>query len=159
MRIWKREEGQALVETAVSAGLLFAMLLGAAEFSQLAYYAIEVSNSAKAAALYGAQNHSTATNVAGMLAAAQSENSAVTLVSPTTGGFTTTDGYTCTCSGGGTTSVSCSNNSVTSPSCSNSYTEVTLTVQTQVSFTPVVHIPGITGPFKFTATAKQKVIQ
>jgi Flp pilus assembly protein TadG len=152
----KREEGQALVETALSITLLFLILLGAVEFGQLAFNAIEVVNAAKAAAQYAAQSHVTAADLAGMKQAAQNEYhtpSALTLVSPTAG-----SGYACTCAGTGA-ATSCTNNSVTAPACPGSYMEVTVTVQTQVSVTPAIHILGISGPFQLTGTAKQKVLQ
>jgi Flp pilus assembly protein TadG len=151
----KREEGQALVETALSVTLLFLMLLGAVEFGQMAFAAIAVGNAAKAAAQYAAQSPATAVDLAGITQAAQNEyptSAAVTLVSPTA-----TSGYACTCAGTGT-SVVCTNNSVSAPSCA-SYMEVTITVQTQVSFTPGIHIPGLRGPFLLKGTAKQKVLQ
>jgi Flp pilus assembly protein TadG len=152
----KREEGQALVETALSMALLFIMMLGAVEFGQLAYFSIEVVNTAKAAAQYGAQSPATAADLAGILQAAKKESStpsAVTLVSPTA-----TSGYACTCAGTGI-SVSCANNSLSSPACPGSTMEVTVTVQTQASFSPGIHIPGLPGPFLITGTAKQKVVQ
>jgi Flp pilus assembly protein TadG len=66
-----REEGQALVETAVSMSLLVLLMLGAVEFGRLAFAAIEVNNTAKAAAQYGSQSHATALDQSGMLQAAQ----------------------------------------------------------------------------------------
>lgn len=153
----KREEGQALLETALSIALLFLMMLGVVELGQYAYFAIEVTNTAKAAAQYGGQSAATAADVAGMLQAAKSEYStpsAVTLVSPTA-----TSGYTCTC-WGSITPVSCTNNSLTSPTCgAGSALEITLTVQTQVSYSPGIHLPGLPGPFVTKATVKQKVLQ
>jgi Flp pilus assembly protein TadG len=152
----KREEGQALVETALSMTLLILMMLGAVEFGQMAFSAIAIGNAAKAAAQYAAQSHVTAADLAGMQQAAQNEYptpSSLTLVSPTA-----TSGYACTCAGTGV-SVVCTNNSVSSPACPGSYMEVTVTVQTQVSFTPGIHIPGLPGPFQLKGTAKQKVLQ
>jgi Flp pilus assembly protein TadG len=152
----KREEGQALVETALSMSVLLLMMLGAVEFGAMAYSAIAVGNAARAAAQYGAQTPSTAADVAGMTQAAKNEYptpSAITLVSPTA-----SSGYACNCAGSGT-SVSCTNNSVTAPACPGSYMEVTVTVQTQVSYTPGIHIPGLGGPFQLRGTAKQKVLQ
>jgi Flp pilus assembly protein TadG len=152
----KREEGQALVETALSMALLLLMMLGAVEFGRLAFFAIEVGNAARAAAQYASQSPSTAADLAGIQSAAQNEYitpSALTLVSPTA-----TSGYACTCAGTGT-SVSCTNNSLSSPACPGSYMEVTVTIQTQVSFTPGIHIPGFSGPFVLKGAAKQKVLQ
>ena len=50
------EDGQALIETSISASLLILLMLGAVEFGRAAYVAIEVSNAARAAAQYGAMN-------------------------------------------------------------------------------------------------------
>jgi Flp pilus assembly protein TadG len=154
----KREEGQALVETSLSIALLFLMMLGVVELGQFAYAAIEVMNTAKAAAQYGSQTPGTAANLAGMLRAAQNEYStpsAVSLLSPTA-----TTGYACNCSGS-TTAVSCTNNSLTAPTCGAGTTlEVTITVQTQVNYSPGIQIPGLlTGPIHIKATAIQKVLQ
>jgi len=150
------EEGGALVETALSMSFLLIMLLGAVEFARLGYASLQLNNAAKAAAQYGAQSRTTAGNRAAMLTAAQNEYfnpSGVTLVSPTS-----TSGYACNCAGSGA-SVSCSINSVTSPACPGSVMEVTFTVQTQASFDPFIHLPGIPGPFTLKATAIQKVLQ
>lgn len=152
----KREEGQALVETALSMTLFILIMLGAVEFGQLAFSAIALGNAAKAAALYAAQSPATAVDLAGIRQAAQSEYptpAELTLVSPTA-----TSGYACTCAGTGT-SVVCTNNSVSAPACPGSYMEVTVTIQTQASFTPGIHIPGLSGPFLVKGTAKQKVLQ
>jgi Flp pilus assembly protein TadG len=152
----KREEGQALVETAFSMGLFIVLMLGAVEIGRLAYFSSEVGNSAKAAAQYASQSAATAADLSGILSAAQSEYatpSSVTLISPTA-----TSGYACTCAGSGV-SVSCANNSLSSPACPGSFMEVTVTVQTQVSFNPGIHIPGLPGPFLIKGTAKQKVLQ
>jgi Flp pilus assembly protein TadG len=152
----KREEGQALVETALSMTVLILMLLGAVELGQMAFAAIAVGNAAKAASQYAAQSPVTAADLAGIRQAAQNEYptpSSLTLVSPTA-----TSGYTCSCAGTGT-SVVCTINSVSSPACPGSYMEVTVTVQTQVSFTPGIHIPGLPGPLQLRGTAKQKVLQ
>lgn len=151
-----REEGQALVETAISMSLLVVMMLGAVEFGRLAFAALEVNNAAKAAAQYGSQSHATALDRAGMLQAAQNEfvtPSAVQLLSPTA-----TSGYSCSCADSGN-SASCTNNSITSPECPGSYVEVTLTIHTQTSFDPLVHIPGFAGPFTLNGVARQKVLQ
>jgi Flp pilus assembly protein TadG len=152
----KREEGQALVETALSMSLLFLMVLGAVEFGRLAYFTIEVNNAAKAAAQYAAQNPATAADLTGMLTAAQNEYStpaSISLVSPTAA-----SGYACSCASSGT-SVSCSNNSLTSPPCPGSYMEVTVTVETQVTYTPGIHVPGFPVSFPIYGVAKQKVLQ
>ena len=151
-----REDGTALVETALSMSLFVLLMLGAVEFGGLAYAAIEVSNAAKAAAQYGAQSPATAADLAGMLTAAQNEYftpAAMSLISPTAGA-----GYACNCADTGA-SASCTNNSVTAPPCPGSFLQVTITVHTQATYTPVIHIPGFSGGITINRTLKQKVLQ
>ena len=151
------EEGQALVETAVSMVLFIVIIFGAGEFGRLAFAAIEVSNSAKAAAQYGAQSRATASDTAGMLAAAQAEyySTGLTLVSPTS-----TSGYACSCSQGpAPTSTSCGTADNAINTCPGANLEITMTVQTQVTFNSVIHIPGLSSSFVLTGTAIQKVLQ
>lgn len=151
-----REEGQALVETALSMSLLVLLMLGAVELGRLAFAAIEVNNAAKAAAQYGSQSHTTALDQPGMLQAAQNEYvtpSALNLLSPSG-----TNGYSCTCADTGL-AANCTDNSITSPTCNGSYVEVTLLVQTQTSFDPLIHVPGLPTKYNLVGTAKQKVLQ
>src|ERR1700739_1039098 len=67
------ESGQAFIELALTVPFLVLLLLGAAELARVAYMAIELSNAAKAAVQYGAQNPTTAVDVSGMQTAAQLE--------------------------------------------------------------------------------------
>ena len=67
--------GQALVETALTLPLLLLFVLGAAELGQVIYAAINVSNAAKSASQYGAQDSSTMVDTPGILSAAQNETS------------------------------------------------------------------------------------
>ena len=151
-----REEGGALVETAFSVSLLMVLLLGAVEFGRLAYAAIQVNSAAKAAAQYGAQSRTTAADISGMTSAAQTEyfgGTALQLTSPTA-----TSGTSCSCADTGAV-ANCATNSVTAPACPGSVMEVTITVQTQASFNPLFHVPGLPNSFTLTGTAKQKVLQ
>jgi Flp pilus assembly protein TadG len=151
-----REEGQALVETAISMSLLVVLMLGAVEFGRLAFAAIEVNNAAKAAAQYGSQDHAKALDQSGMLQAAQSEfinPASLSLTSPSGAA-----GYACNCAGDGST-VSCTGNDPKSPACPGSFSEVTLTVQVRTSFDPLIHVPGLPATYTLVGTAKQKVLQ
>ena len=67
------ENGQALVETALALPLLMLFLLGGVQLAQVCYGAINVSNAAKSASQYGAQNSGTMVDVSGILSAAQNE--------------------------------------------------------------------------------------
>lgn len=159
MRINARDEhGQALIEVALTMPLLLLLMLGAVEFGRLAFAAIEVSNSAKAAAQYGAQNHLTALDLPGMLQAAQNEyfSTGLTLISPAKTGNTYT-GYACTCANNGDV-VSCTDNSVIAPACPGSYVEVQITVQTQATFDPWIHVAGVNS-VTLNGSAIQMVLQ
>lgn len=133
------ELGQAMIETALSSLFLMLLLLGAMEMGMVTYAAIEVANSAKAAAQYAAMNGGAWTrrglDTVGMLAAAQ--NDAGNLVSNIS--FTTAPTYACRCTGAGL-----ANCSTAPPSgCTPSHLLVTITVKTQASYTPLIHVPGI----------------
>lgn len=58
----RSDRGSAFVELALVLPLLSLVLVGAAELGRIAYFAIEVSNAARAGAAYGSQNSSTAAN-------------------------------------------------------------------------------------------------
>lgn len=68
------EGGNALVEVALIASLLgVPLLLGTGEMGYVVYDSIEISNAAHAAALYGMQSSTFASDTAGMKTAAQNE--------------------------------------------------------------------------------------
>src|SRR3954471_24254445 len=98
--------GQALVETAMTLPVLALMLLGAFEFSRVAYAAIEVTNAARAAAQYGAMNGGGFLDTSGMLAAANADAGNLS-------GLSWVSGYpsvACSCSGTGTASCASGTN-------------------------------------------------
>lgn len=140
------EAGQAVVEVALVLPLLMLLVIGAAELARVAYAAIEVSNAAKAAVQYGAQNRATAADTAGMRAAAQNEAYNLT-------GLTITVGpLSCICSDG--TASTC-----LSTDCSGSYIEQILTVTTTASYNPLINLPGLPTTYTLTGHAVQKVLQ
>lgn len=65
-KVFKREDGVALVEFAVIMPMLIMLLLGLVELGRLTYYCILVGNSARAGAAYGAQSDSYANDTTGM---------------------------------------------------------------------------------------------
>lgn len=144
-RRMKADAGQALVEVALSATILLTLLVGAVEFSRLAYTSIEVSNAAKAAVQYGAQNSTTAADSTGMKTAATNEAANITL-------GTTSISTSYACSDGSTPSGS-------PPSCSTAAVETILTVQTQATFSPVFNLPGLPTSYTIHGQAIQKVLQ
>lgn len=156
-----RECGQALVETALSASLLVAFLLGAASLGRLTYSAIEVTNAARAAAQYGAMNggaflpsDSTGLDSAGMLIAAQSDAGDLSSLVQFSSGYPT---YSCSCSGTGTASCT---PPATPSGCTTSHLIVTIQVQTTATFNPLVFVPGIAShTFKMYGNAQEQVLQ
>ena len=147
------EGAQALTETALTLPMLALMLLGAFEFSRVAYAAIEVTNAARAAAQYGAMNGGGFLDTSGMLAAAKADagnlNSGLSWVS----------GYpsvACSCSGTGTASCAAG----TSPSgCTTSQLMVTVSVKLQYQMTSLLKVPGFPTSYTVYGTASQGLLQ
>lgn len=150
------ERGQALIETALASLFLMMLLLGAMELGMVTCAAIEVANSAKAAAQYAAMNGGawtrTGLDTAGMLAAAQAD--AGNLASNIS--FTTTPTYACRCSGAGFA------NCATSPptGCTSSHLLVTIMVKTQANYAPLIQVPGLNfSRIVLRGSAQEEVLQ
>lgn len=141
----RTEKGQALVELALTIPLLALLLLGAAEFARVIYVSIEVSNAALAGVQYGAQNPAQAGNTSGIQTAASNDAQDITL-------GTTTVSKACICSNG--TASTC-----LPTDCTGSNIETILTVQTQATFDPGIHVPGFATSYTLYGHAVQKVLQ
>jgi Flp pilus assembly protein TadG len=139
------EQGGALVETAVTMPILFLLLLGAAEFALVEYKAIEVSNAANAAAQYGTSSPISAADTTGIQLAATNDATNVAL-------GTTQVSISCICSNGSASTCAAGD-------CSSSHIEQILTVQTQASYTPPIHLPGLPMTFALQGLAVRKVLQ
>jgi Flp pilus assembly protein TadG len=142
---WGSESGQALVELSVGLSLLVLLLVGAVEFGQIAYTSIKVANTAKAGVQYGMQNGSTASDTTGI------QNAAKAAV-PDLAGLTVNSSYSCMCSDG--TASSC-----LLTDCANSHIEETVTVTTQYTLTPIVHIPVLLNSITLHGSAVQRCLQ
>jgi TadE-like protein len=153
-----REGGQALIETALSSLFLMLLLLGAVEMGMVAYAAIEVANSAKAAAQYAAMNGGAWTangglDTVGMLNAAQAD--AGNLVAKIS--FSTAPTYTCSCTGAG---VADCGPPGPPTGCSGSHLLVSITVKTQAVYRPLIRFPGSNfTSVTLTGRAEQEVLQ
>jgi Flp pilus assembly protein TadG len=145
------ERGSALVEMALLLPLMTLMLLGAFEVALAVYTSIEVSSAALAGVQYGVQSAATAGDTQGIENAAVADAANVTLSTPTAT-------KTCICSGDSNWSDANSSNCLPT-ACPGSQIETILTVQTQATFTPVIHFPGIPTSFTFNGIAAQKVLQ
>ena len=124
----RTEKGQALVELALSFPILVIIFVGAAEFARVVYASIEVSNAAMAGVSYGAQSPTTAGDTTGIQTAVANDAQDLTL-------GPTTVSKSCICSDG-------SASTCLSTDCSSSNIETILTVQTQATIDPGVHLPG-----------------
>ncbi|MGH9615291.1 MAG: TadE/TadG family type IV pilus assembly protein [Acidobacteriaceae bacterium] len=140
-----REIGQALVELALTMPLLVLLLLGAAELGRLAYAAIETSNAARAGVQYGAQNHVTASDFAGMQIAATNDAQNVS-------GLTATAIHFCGCSDG--TPSTCSTGD-----CEGSRMLEYVQVNTSTTFDPLVYCPALPKTFTVNGQAIMRVWQ
>ena len=144
-----REEGGAIAETALTAPMLAVLIFGSVEFARVAYAAIEVTSAARAGVSYGAQSGLTASDSAGITWAATHDGvniPGLTVSTPVLG-------YTC--SNGDTPAG-------TPPTCNahpGAHLEETVTVQTQVTMDPLIHVPGLPTTYTLYGTAVQKCYQ
>src|SRR4051794_18584769 len=152
LKALRAESGQALLETALTLPILALMLLGAFEFSRVAYAAIEVTNAARAAAQYGAMNGGGFLDTSGMLAAANADAGNLS-------GLSWVSGYpsvACSCSGTGTASCA----SGTNPSgCTTSQLMVTVNVQLKYQISSVLKVPGMPTSYTVYGIASQGLLQ
>ena len=151
-----KQEGQAMVELALSFSLLTLFLMGAVEFGRVVYSAIEVSNAAHAAVQYGASSHSASGDwtKSGSTYSGGVVNAAVADAANVSGVKVTYINTACTCANTAYTPSSCSDNAT----CNNNNTSIveTITVNTQVSYTPLFQYPR-SGSFTLNGSARQVV--
>ena len=122
--------GQAMVELALVVSVLSMVLVATCDFARLFYLSVEVNNAARAGVQYGAQNSSTAVDVAGMRQAALNEAADIT-------GLTASPSTYCQCANG--SSVACASAAVSCPNDRRTYVSVTTTA----TFTTLLNYPGI----------------
>lgn len=149
-----KETGQALVETAITLPFLVLLLLGAVELGRVAYAAVEVANSARAAAQYGAMNGGAIGDYNGMLNAAHADGYQVYALNPAS--FTLQTSVSCVCANG----TSPNDPTCLIPTdCAGSHLFTTLTVQTQATFDPLIHLSGFAPTFTLHGQSIQQVLQ
>jgi len=162
------EEGQALIETALTLPLLLGLLMGAAELARVAYMSIEIANAAGAAATYGSQNGATAADFNNSLQGSKAtgmqlkaiQDASDLYASATATSFTTTVTTACQCepktSAGTPTAVSCTDN--TTCNAAHLQMQTILTVDTSATFDPMIHLPGLPTAYTLHGRAVQKVL-
>jgi Flp pilus assembly protein TadG len=148
-RIPHNDAGSALVELALSLPILILLLLGGVEFGRFAYLAVELTNAAKAAAQYDAQNSITGADVTGMQLVASQDAPEVTAQCT---GFTTTVGATsCACVvGGSSSSAACGS------TCAGGYIVQNLNINTSANCAPIFYPSGFGGTLTLTGHAVQE---
>lgn len=141
----KSESGSNLVEMGLVLPLLFLLLLGTVDFGRAYYLAIEVSQAAHTAALYGSQNP---TDTVGMQNAAVAD--APDVPNFTTSSVTVT--YGCECSNGSSPVASCA----TAPACGTMNVVDYVQVNTSVSYSAMLPYPGIPSPLVLSGSARMR---
>ncbi len=126
--------------------VLLLLAVGIIEFGRLAYYAIEVSNAARAGAQYGTQSLALASDSADITGAAQND-------APDIGtNLNVTPVASCGCTASTAIGGGC-------PGSGCSYPLVYLTVTTQYDLNTIFHYPGIPRRFSLTGTSVMPVKQ
>ena len=141
----RNEKGSALVETALTMPVLFTLVLGAVEFTRVAYTSLELVSAARAGVSYGAETGGTAADLTGITYAAQTDAAQVSGIN-----VSAVPSYVCS---DGTASTGLNTD------CSNSHIEETLTVQTSVTMDPLIHVPGLPRQYTITGSASQVCLQ
>ncbi len=140
------DAGQSLVELALLLPVFAALVIGSAEFARVAYAAIEVANAARAGVQYGAQNHGTAADTAGIQAAAAGDAANVTSLQATATTY-------CVCTNG--VSITCSN---AATACTARIVEY-VQVNTSLAFNPLIHLKGLPSTYTLAGKAVMRVQQ
>jgi Flp pilus assembly protein TadG len=142
------EAGSSLIELALLLPVLFLLLLGVFDFGRGYYLAIEVSQAAHNAALYGSQNP---TDTAGMQYAAVADASDV----PNFTISSVTASYGCECSDGSLPVAGCTTN----PSCGSMNVVDYVQVNTSASYSALFPYPGIPSPLILHGSARMRAGQ
>jgi Flp pilus assembly protein TadG len=151
------ESGQALIESALAISLLIVLLLGAVEFARYAYAAIEVSNAANAAVDYGASSPAAAADYSGSSGnySGGIANAAVADAANLSDLKVTSISQSCSCSDTTYTPSDCTDNTT----CSSHNTSMlqAISVTTQVTYDPLIYLPGSPTNMVLTGRATRTV--
>lgn len=147
--VFECEAGQALAEASLTMPFFLLLLLGSVDLARAAYTEIEVTNAAKAAVQYGAQNSATAASTTAIENAAAADASGISGLN-TTVSMTGVCSDRSACTGTGGTCLS--------TDCSGSHIETILTVNASTTFHPMFPLPVIDGGLTLHGQAVQKVL-
>jgi Flp pilus assembly protein TadG len=141
------ESGQSLLEMALLTPVLLLLMIGIIEVGRFAYYSIEVTNAARAAVQYGAQNLADSRDSVGLRQAALNDASDVS-------GINVNPTVLCACSESPSTyvalcpAIGCSGHPV-----------VFVQVDTTANISPLFHYPGFPSTFTANGHAIMRVSQ
>jgi Flp pilus assembly protein TadG len=141
--VLRKDDGQALIETALSVLFFIFLIFGTTEFVRLAYAGIEVSNAAKAAVEYATQSSATSGDATGVQNAASAEAPNLTVTA-------TLQPLSIICSDG-------SAYNTTSGCAAGTFAQTTVTVTTSATYNPLIHITGFPNTFTLKGRASQIV--
>lgn len=154
------ECGSALVETAITLPLFFVLMLGAVELARVARAAIQISNAAKAAVAYGAQNFSTDTDTAGMQKAATDEVDDIPGLTFTSTNVQASLSGVCSSGKACTGPDNGSGPTCTSNDCgTGDHAQTIVSVSTSATIDPLIHVPGLPTTYTVYGSAVQTVLQ
>jgi Flp pilus assembly protein TadG len=158
------------VELALVLPLLCLVLIGSVELGRMAYAAIEVSNAARAAVAYGAQNLTTAKDSDGMAVAATADAANLTAMGASLS--PPSADHVCVCDNGSSSppTVNCTQLSQqccppgNTAACTGSGTYTGYGVEyvfanTSATVSTMFHYPGIPTSFTLHGYAKMRVLQ
>jgi Flp pilus assembly protein TadG len=164
----RNDHGSAFIELALVLPILTLVLVGAAELGRMAYFAIEVSDAARAGVAYGAQGPSTEIDSPGMVAAAKQSAADVPSLTATatdpcvcetitssTGTVTTTPILSSCAGQGSLVQAACS----TAPAGQTDIVVRYVQVSTSATVNTMFHYPGIPTSFTLNGFAKMRVLQ
>lgn len=144
-----RQGGQAMMELCLVLPVLLLLLVGVIEFGRAAYFDIEVTDAARAGALYGAQSMADAADQLAITQAVLNNAQDVPAAQATI-----TSSVSCTCPDSGTigTAANCTGGAL---GCTPA--QVYVTVEVQYPLQTLFQFPGIPSPFNLTGISSMPV--
>jgi len=144
-----KSSGQAMLELCLILPVLLLLILGTIELGRAAYFEIEVSDAARAGALYAAQSMADAVDGAGILQAVQKNAQDLSL----TNANLNLPPLVCVCPGSASvTTGTCPGGGCTNP-------QVYVTVNTSYSLSPLFQYPGLPATFPLHGSSIMPVRQ
>jgi Flp pilus assembly protein TadG len=157
MKFWNRKwkGGQSAVELAIALPVMILLLLAGGDFARFCYYAITVSNAARAGAQYGSEGLAAAADSAGMKTAAATDASNLQISS---------SAKVCSCCSSSVGNLNCTGTTATAcgssaGDCADNPNGNYIEVDTSVPFTTTITYPGIPSSLTLTGKAVMLVQQ